>query len=61
MGASGRISYRELGARLGINGATVSRRLHRSRLRTGDLEAIAEAMGYKFEVVFIDRKTGERI
>ena len=49
----------ELARRMGVSPQTLAGKFGRNNLKESDIEAIAEAMGVEFRIVFFDPDTGK--
>lgn len=57
----GNLPEAELARRLGIAPQSLNAKMKRDNFTEKDLRAIAEALGLKLEISFIDPETGEKI
>lgn len=55
----GNLSGRELAARLGDTPQNLSNKMKRDDFKESELQRIAEALGYRLEIRFVDKETGE--
>lgn len=57
----GNISEAELARRVGVTPQNFNNKMKRDNFSERDLQEIAEALGLRLEISFIDPETGERI
>ena len=57
----GNISESELARRMGISPQNLHNKMKRDNFTETDLREIAEALGLKLEICFVDPETGEKI
>jgi transcriptional regulator with XRE-family HTH domain len=57
----GNISESELARRMGISPQNLHNKMKRDNFTETDLQEIAEALGLKLEISFVDPETGEKI
>ena len=57
----GNISEAELARRMGISPQNLHNKMKRDNFTETDLQEIAEALGLKLEISFVDPETGEKI
>ena len=57
----GNISESELARRMGISPQNLHNKMKRDNFTEMDLREIAEALGLKLEIAFVDPETGEKI
>ena len=57
----GNIPEAELARRLGIKPQSLNSKMKRDNFSEKDLRAIAEALGLKLEIFFLDPETGETV
>ena len=57
----GNISGAELARRLGVSSQNLSNKMKRDNFTETALREIAEALGLRLEISFVDPETGERI
>lgn len=57
----GKLSYSEVGRRLGVTGQTFGVKMKKQNYTVKDLEKIAGVLGYHVEINFIDDESGEKI
>lgn len=56
------ISNREVAGRLGMSDSNFSKRISKKDFTIhGDIERIADVLGYDVKIVFIDKETGKEI
>lgn len=57
----GNLSESELARRLGVSPQNFNNKMKRDNFTERDLNAIADALGLKLEINFIDPETGEKV
>ena len=57
----GNISEAELARRVGVSPQNFNNKMKRDNFTETDLREIAEALGLKLEISFVDPETGEKI
>jgi len=57
----GNISEAELARRVGVTPQNFNNKMKRDNFSERDLQEIADALGLKLEISFIDTETGEKI
>ena len=57
----GNLSERELAVRLGDTPQNLNNKMKRDDFKENELQRIADALGYRLEIRFIDKETGEQI
>ena len=57
----GNISEAELARRVGVTPQNFNHKMKRDNFTENDLREIAEALGLKLEISFVDPETGERV
>ena len=57
----GNISEAELARRVGVTPQNFNHKMKRDNFTETDLQEIAEALGLKLEISFVDLETGEKI
>ena len=57
----GNISEAELARRVGVTPQNFNNKMKRDNFSEKDLQEIADALGLKLEISFVDPKTGEKI
>ena len=55
----GNVSERDLAARMGDTPQNLNNKMKRDDFRISELGKIADALGYKLDIRFIDKVTGE--
>ena len=57
----GNISEAELARRIGVSPQNFNNKMKRDNFTETDLREIAEALGLKLEISFVDPETGEKV
>jgi len=57
----GNLSERELAAKMGDTPQNLNNKMKRNDFKESELEKIAESLGYRLEIRFIDKDTNEEI
>ena len=57
----GNISESELARRIGTSPQNLHNKMKRDNFSEAELHAIAEALGLKLEITFVDPETGEKV
>jgi transcriptional regulator with XRE-family HTH domain len=57
----GNISEAELARRMGISPQNLHNKMKRDNFTENDLHEIAEALGLKLDISFVDPETGEKV
>ena len=57
----GNISEAELARRMGISPQNLHNKMKRDNFTETDLREIAEALGARLDIAFLDKETGERL
>lgn len=57
----GNISEAELARRVGVTPQNFNHKMKRDNFTENDLREIAEALGLKLDISFVDPETGERV
>ena len=57
----GNISESELARRIGVSPQNLHNKIKRDNFTEADLREIAEALGLRLEISFIDPETGEKV
>ena len=55
------IGIEGLAARVGCSRQNLYLKLRRGNWKEADLKAYADALGYEYDVVFVNKETGERL
>ena len=57
----GNISEAELARRVGVTPQNFNNKMKRDNFSERDLQEIADALGLRLEIVFVDPETGEKV